>query len=132
MHSISQGCCLLVLAIISLAGFGSEVGAGNLAEAHRCGHASLDAYSNAVVSLKDPKSGMTFYVESNGRRLVALDRDGGIAWCIDVLEQIKPALGKPVIRHLRVDGAQLSATVGKSDVASIDVKSGTLRDAGRD
>ena len=77
---------------------------------------------------------MTFYVESEGRRLIALHRDGGLAWGVDVLEEIKvkPLVGKPVVRHLTLDGDRLWATCGRSDAATIDVKSGLVHYAGRD
>ena len=39
-------------------------------------HASRALYPGAVLSLEDPRSGMIFYVERDGRQLVALRRDG--------------------------------------------------------
>jgi hypothetical protein len=52
-------------------------------------HASLIAYPEAIIWLKDPKTGMVFYVESNGRRLVAFGKDGAVAWSVDVLDEAK-------------------------------------------
>ena len=97
-------------------------------------HASLTAYPQAVISLKDPKTGMVFYVESNGRRLVAFDKDGAVAWSVDVLAEakIKPTLGEPVIRHLRLQDGELRATCGKSDEAKVDIKTGKTEHVGAD
>jgi hypothetical protein len=104
------------------------------APAHRFEHASLAAYPNAVISTSDPKTGMIFYVESDGRRLVALGRDGTLAWAIDVFKEadVKPAVGKPVVRHLRVDGGSIWATCGKHDSVRIDVRTGRARFMGSD
>jgi hypothetical protein len=48
-------------------------------------HASVLAYPQAVVSLRDPATGVTVYVETKGRRLAALDRAGAVARSVDVL-----------------------------------------------
>ena len=97
-------------------------------------HASLSAYPQAVISLKEPKTGMVFYVESNGRRLVAIDNDGVVVWSVDVLDEakIKPTRGMPVIRHLRLQAGELRATCGKSYEAKIDIKTGKAEFAGAD
>jgi len=97
-------------------------------------HASLAAYPAAVISVKDPKNGMLFYVESNGRRLVAFNEDGRIVWTLDVLEEakIKPSRGQPVIRHLRVEGDYLWVTYGKSDTAKVQIKTGKMEHVGAD
>ncbi len=104
------------------------------AEAPRFAHASLAAYPGAVISLRDPGTGMVFYVESDGRRLVALDREGSLAWGLDVLAEagIPPRAGKPVVRALKLDGARLWATCGKKDAVVIDAKTGQARYAGAD
>jgi len=97
-------------------------------------HASLAAYPKAVISLKDPKTEMIFYVESNGRRLVAFDKDGAVAWSVDVLAEakIKPARGEPVIRHLRLQDGELRVTCGKSDEAKVQLKTGKTEYVGAD
>jgi hypothetical protein len=89
-------------------------------------HASLAAYPQALISLKDPKTGMIFYVESNGRRLVAFDKDGAMAWSVEVLAEakIKPVVGEPVVRHLSLHDGELWATCGKHDRAKIEIKTG--------
>jgi hypothetical protein len=123
--------CVLGLFLVVVASGGmADVRAP--AKAPRFPHASLAAYPGAVISLKDPGTGMTFYVESDGRRLIALDRDGAPAWGLDVLAEAKvaPAVGKPVVRHLRLDGDRLWATCGKHDFVGIDVKSGEVKYAG--
>ena len=95
-------------------------------------HASLAAYPSAVISLKDPKTHRIFYVESNGRRLVALDDDGRVAWSVDVLTEanIKPAVGQPVIRHLQVADGWLHVICGKHDAVKVDVQTGKTRHVG--
>lgn len=97
-------------------------------------HASLAAYPQALISLKDPKTGMIFYVESNGRRLVAFEKDGAVAWSVDVMAEakIKPAQGEPVIRHLRLQGGALRATCGKGDEAKVAIKTGKTEHVGAD
>jgi hypothetical protein len=128
---------LALLTVVSLAaaprGVGSQA-AGDRPKEPRFAHASLAAYPNAVISIRDPESGMTFYVESDGRRLVALDRDGVIAWGLDLFDEARftPYLGAPVIRHLRVEGGWLWATCGKKDFARIDIRDGRAEHAGRD
>ena len=86
-----------------------------------------------LISLKDPRTGITFYVESDGRRLVALNQDGKLVWGVDVLEEanFKPYLGEPVVRHLRLDGGSLWATCGKNDFVRIEVETGKVEYAGR-
>lgn len=97
-------------------------------------HASLSAYPNAVISLKDPRTGMLFYVESNGRRLVGFNDDGRVVWNVDVLDaaKIKASPGQAVIRHLRLEGDQLWVTFGKSDTATVQIKTGAVQYKGSD
>jgi len=97
-------------------------------------HKSLAAYPNAVISLKDPKTGMLFYVESNGCRLVAFARDGSVAWSVDVIDETKvpPLYGTAVIRDLRLDDGALGVTYGKSDFAKVKIDSGKTQYLGRD
>jgi hypothetical protein len=126
-------CCVLGLLLLGIASLGvAEV--GDRARAPRFSHASLAAYPDAVISLKDRGTGMTVYVESDGRRLIALDRDGAFAWGLDVFAEAKvaPAVGKPVVRHLRLDGNRLWATCGKHDLVRIDLTTGEARYAGAD
>lgn len=97
-------------------------------------HASLAAYPKAIISLKDWKTEMVFYVESNGRRLVALDKDGAVAWSVDVFAeaQVKPAQGDPVIRHLRLQDGELRVTCGKHDEAKVQINTGKTEYVGAD
>ena len=97
-------------------------------------HASLTAYPQAVISVKDPKTEMVFYVESNGRRLVAFASDGAVAWSVDVLAEakIKPAQGVPVIRHLRLQDGELWVTCGKHDSAKVKTSTGETEYVGAD
>lgn len=97
-------------------------------------HASLNAYPNAVITLRDPKTKNLFYVESNGRRLVAFREDGTVMWSVDVLNAIKvtPKLGQPVIRDLRLDQDRLLVTFAKHDHAEVQTNSGTTKYLGSD
>jgi len=97
-------------------------------------HASLTAYPQAVISLKDPKTGMVFYVETNGRCLVAFATDGAVAWSVDVMAEakIKPAQGAPVIRHLRLQDGELRVRCGKHDEAKVETSTGKTEYVGAD
>jgi len=97
-------------------------------------HASLAAYPSAVISLRDPGTGMIFYVESNGRRLVAFDKDAAVKWTVDVIGETKvnPLHGAPVIRDLHLDGDSLGVTYGKSDFAKVQLATGKTQYVGRD
>jgi hypothetical protein len=97
-------------------------------------HASFKAYPNAVITLKDPKTENMFYVESNGRRLVAFKKDGTIIWSVDVLEATKvtPKTGQPVIRHLDLAKGQLQVVFGKHDFAEVQIASGRTKYLGSD
>jgi hypothetical protein len=97
-------------------------------------HASLVAYPNAVISVKDTKTGMLFYVESNGRRLVSFDSDGRVVWSVDVIAHAKAKTfrGQPVIRDLRLQGDYLSVTYGKSETARVQIQTGKAEYIGTD
>jgi outer membrane protein assembly factor BamB len=120
--------CVLTLLFIAAKRGGAD-GSGKPPKAPRFAHASVAAYPNAVLSLKDPKTGLIFYVESDGRRLVALDKDGALVWGFDVLDEAKVnthRLGAPVVRHLSLHGDKLWAVCGKSETVSIDVETGKV------
>jgi outer membrane protein assembly factor BamB len=103
----------------------SSVMAGNVT------HASLAANPGTMISLKDPRTGMVFYVESSGRTLAALASDGRVRWIVD----LSAATGRehvPAIRALRLDGDMLWATCGKSDAYSVQIDTGKDRYLGSD
>ncbi len=128
------------VALIGALAYGLSIGVGSSAQENdapkkgAAAHASLAAYPQAVISLKEPKTGMVFYVESNGRRLVAIDKDGAVAWSVDVMDEAKIKLnrGMPVIRHLRLQDGELRATCGKSYEVKVDIKTGKAEFAGAD
>jgi hypothetical protein len=128
-------CCGLTLlfSLIAAAANGADEDSGPV-KTLGFTHASLAAYPNAVISLRDADQGTTFYVESDGRRLVAISRDGKPAWGVDVLNEVRvaPILGEPVIRHLNLVNGTLWATIGRSDSVRIDPKTGATEYAGRD
>jgi len=124
----------LVVLLPIVARLGAADDSGKPAKVPRFAHASIAAYPNAVISARDPGSGMTFYVESDGRRLVALAADGSLAWGLDLFQEVdlRSAVGEPVIRHLRVVGGSLWATCGKSNSVRIDPRTGRAELAGSD
>lgn len=91
-------------------------------------HASVEAYPSASISTRDERTGLTFYVESDGRTMVALDREGKPAWGLDVFAESRliPSDGRPVIRSLRVEGDRLWAGAGKHAAYKIDVATGRV------
>jgi hypothetical protein len=97
-------------------------------------HASLKWYAKSVISLKDPKTENLFYVESNGRRLVAFRKDGTVMWSVDVLDATKvtPKRGNPVIRDLRLDRDRLFVTFGMHDYAEVQPNTGKTQYLGSD
>jgi outer membrane protein assembly factor BamB len=105
-----------------------------MAEKSDSGHASIKAYPGSVVSLKDPASGMMFYVESNGRRLVAFDKEGSIKWSIDVFDAGKftPGTGAVVVRQLSLRDGHLWLTCGKHAYAEADPQTGKVKFFGED
>jgi len=97
-------------------------------------HASIQAYPKAVISLKDKASGMIFYVETNGRQLVALDGDGAVAWSIDVFQEAKfeTTRGASVVRDLKVVDGALAVTCARSHHVSVHLKTGETIFLGND
>ena len=97
-------------------------------------HASLKAYPSATISLKDPKTGNLFYVESNGRRIVAFNKDGTVLWNVDVLEALPTIqfVGAPVVRDLRLDRGHLAITIAKHAYAEVELQSGKVKFLGAD
>lgn len=90
-------------------------------------HASLIAYSNAVVTAADAETGITVTVEPNGRELKATGKDGSDLWKVDVVKAWgNPANpgGKPVIRHLAIRDGKVDVTVGKAMGGTVDLKTG--------
>jgi hypothetical protein len=88
-------------------------------------HASLIAYSNAVVTATDAETGITVTVEPNSRELKATGKDGSVLWKVDVVKAWgNPAVGKAVIRHLAIRDGKVSVTVGKHMGGTVDLKTG--------
>ncbi len=78
-------------------------------------HRSEHLYRGSL-TLRDPESGMTFYVESNGTHVVAIDREGKLAWGVDMERVPRGASPKskaqPLARLERVEGNQLVVSWG--------------------
>ncbi len=124
------------------AGAADEIAAKEPAKASTAGryapspqnHASLARYANAVISLKDPKTGTVFYVESDGRRLVALGSDGHMAWTTDVIGEAAvqpPHDPNPVIRSLMLYEGGLDVVCGRKDHVKVDIQTGKPQYLGR-
>jgi hypothetical protein len=107
---------------------------GDAGEALAKSHASLRAYPNAVISLKDPKTENIFYVESNGRRLVALNKDAAVLWNVDVLNSSNkaPIVGQPVIRDLKLEKDRLKVVIGKHAYVEVRASDGVAQFLGSD
>jgi hypothetical protein len=112
----------------------SEPAAASQPERPGLEHASLAAYPQSVISLKDPDSGQLYYVESGGRRLVAFDNDGKIRWSKDVFEagNFKPARGAAVIRELKLKDDMLHIACGRHAWAKAELKTGKIEFMGED
>jgi outer membrane protein assembly factor BamB len=125
---------LLILALAGLSGLPLTAAEENDPPKKAAEHASIAAYPGAVISVKDARTEMLFYVESNGRQLVAFDKDGAVAWSVDVMAQakIKPERGAAVIRHLRVQDGELFVTCGKSHSYKVEPKTGKVQFIGND
>lgn len=97
-------------------------------------HASTAAYPQSVVSLKDAETGLLYYVESNGRRVVAFDKDGAVKWNVDVFESghFTPPTGAAVVRDLKIRDKVLWLTCGKHSWAKVDPATGKVEFAGAD
>jgi hypothetical protein len=97
-------------------------------------HASRATYADAVVSMRDARSGIILYVESDGRRLVALNADGTVRWSSDVVRAIpyKVVGGAVLIRHLQLAGENVLVTCGKSDTVQISLQTGQAQYLGAD
>jgi len=75
-----------------------------------------------------------FYVESNGRRLVAFDKNGTILWSVDVFEALPnvPLVGQPAIRHLKLGQDHLTVTIAKHAYVEVQTGNGKLSYLGAD
>ena len=72
-------------------------------------------------------------VESDGRTVTALDRDGKAKWSVDVIAECGvPDVGEPVIRDIKIEGTQVRVVFGKHSFASIDIETGQVTFLGSD
>ena len=85
-------------------------------------HASLAANSSAIVSLKDPRNGTVFYVESNGHTLAALASDGRVVW----IAPLNRSRSEAYARHSPPEPGRRHALghCGKSDSYAVEIDSG--------
>ncbi len=81
----------------------------------------------------DETSGISVALKDDDRSLVAKDREGKVLWEVDVIKQAgAPAVGQPVVRHISVKDAKVTAAYGKHSFADFDLKTGRLLSAGSD
>lgn len=124
------------LGLISLAlaqGTTNRVASASGTHTNHVQHASLKAYPNALVSLKDPKSGIIVIVESNGRRLLATTDAGKYLWSVDIIDACgTPETGQPVIRHLAISGDTIAVTFGRHSFAKVKLTAGEITCEGSD
>ena len=96
-------------------------------------HQSLQAYPNAKVSIKDPKTETIVYVESDGRHVVGLAKNGDVLWNVEVLKpQETCAVGSPVVRHLELRSDKVGVTFCKHSFSEIEILSGKYTHLGSD
>jgi hypothetical protein len=90
-------------------------------------HASLAAYPAAQIIVRDTQSGTLFYVESDGKSVVAIKGDKAL-WKARVIQEGDCTSGFPVIRGLRIIvQGKLSVTFCKHSFGEIDLSSGEYR-----
>ena len=91
-------------------------------------HNSILHYPDAVISVADSTTGERFYVESNGSKLFALNRDGATVHIIDAVRatDLENLVGAPVIRHLELLDDEVRAIVGKQTQVTIDRETGGI------
>ncbi len=81
----------------------------------------------------DTKSAISLYLDESARILTARSNDGKTLWSVDVIKECGvPAVGKPKIRHVTIQGGQVSVVFGKHDFATVDLKSGSVQYQGAD
>ncbi len=96
-------------------------------------HASLNAFPNAIISIHDPETGIIFYVESNGQKLVALNsQNGSVLWSRNIISLHSPEIGEPVIRHLHIINGQIEVVAGHHCFYNVDLRTGEAKFAGCD
>ncbi len=96
-------------------------------------HASLKAYPNAIISIQDSETGIIFYVESNGQKLVALNsQNGSVIWSRNIIILHSPEIGEPVIRHLHIRNGQIEVVAGQHCFYKVDLRTGKAKFAGCD
>ena len=127
------GACV-VAAISSLLLTTARSGEPQLAKTPDSDHASIKAYPESIVTLRDHASGMLFYVESNGRRLVAFDKEGAVKWSVDVFDAGKftPSTGAVVVHKLILRDGVLWLGCGTKAFAKADLQTGKVEFAGED
>ena len=118
---------MLAPVTIVLVGAGLSAGAV-VAQAE---HETLNVYPGTVLSLRDPRTDMIVYVETNGRTLVGLTANGDVAWRVDAPAATGSA-PEPPVRSLRLDGEKLWVVRGKSEAFTINSANGRLTAMGSD
>ena len=64
-------------------------------------HASLQAYPEAIISIKDSKTGITVHVDHDGRHVMGVSGNGETLWRTEVVgENYSCTAGSPVVRCL--------------------------------
>lgn len=89
--------------------------------ANEYSHASLSAYPNATISAKDKATGITAYVESDGRHLALISNDGRLLEIIEVVKKGMTCIGTPVIRYVAFKKDKLSVIFCKHDFGEVDL-----------
>lgn len=95
-------------------------------------HASLRAYPEAKITVKDSKTGITVQVKSDGRHVVAISGNGDALWLTEVIgKNYSCVAGSPVIRHLQIEADKVGVTFCKTSYGEIELKTGVFRFIGQ-
>jgi hypothetical protein len=109
---------------------------GTVVQAHdadkrspKSGHASSQAYPDAVLSATDKASGITVAVDPNGTGLTATDKAGQVLWKTDVVRELgAPKVGAAVIRRVTIGSKGVAELVlGKHMAAAANLRTGQLK-----
>lgn len=81
----------------------------------------------------DAQSGTSLYLDNNARILSAKAKDGKTLWSVDVIKECGvPAVGKPKVRSVTIQGGKANVVFGKHSFATVDLKSGEIEYQGAD
>jgi hypothetical protein len=76
--------------------------------------------------------GTVYFAETDGQTLTAY-KGAQVKWRVNIIKTCgEPMVGKPAIRHLRLEADKIHITFGKHDFASVDLQDGKAECLGAD